>query len=57
MPRDLAVGEEERNWSGVVKDISRAPTDCAPACPAAVSCHVGKSGKNIGAAATVVLNM
>ena len=39
------------------KDISRAPTDCAPACPAAVYCHVSQSGKNIGAAATVVLNM
>ena len=39
------------------KDISHAPTDCAPACPAAVSCHVGKSGKNVAAAATVMLNM
>ena len=39
------------------EDISRAPTDCAPACPAAVYCHVSQSGKNIGAAATVVLNM
>ena len=39
------------------KDISRDPADCAPTWHASVACHVSQSGKNIGAAATVVLNM
>ena len=39
------------------KDISRRLADRAPLCPAAMSCHVGQSGKNVGAADTVVLNM
>ena len=39
------------------KDISRDPADCAPTCHASVACHVSQSGKNVGAAATIVLNM
>jgi len=39
------------------KDISRDPADCAPTCHASMACHVSQSGKNVGAAATVVLNL
>ena len=49
-------GEREELVRGR-KDISRDPADCAPTCHASVACHVSQSGKNVGAAATVVLNM
>ena len=38
-------------------DPLRAGPDRAPPCPAAVSCHVGQSDKNVVIAATVVLNI
>ena len=49
-------GEREELIRGR-KDISRDPADCAPTCHASVACHVSQSGKNVGIAATVVLNM
>ena len=42
---------------GGTKDISPRLADRAPTWPAAVSCHVGKSGKNVRFTTTVVLNL
>ena len=55
-PASIVAQRGEREVRGR-KDISRASTNCAPACSAVVSCHVGKSDKNIGAAATIILNI
>ena len=42
---------------GGTKDISPRLADRAPTWPAVVSCHVGKSGKNVRFTTTVVLNL
>ena len=39
------------------KDISPRLADRAPTWSAAMSCHVGKSGKNVRFSVTVVLNL
>ena len=47
--RDPTVREREKQVRGSY-DISRAPADCAPACHAAMACHISKCVKNERAA-------
>ena len=49
-------GRREKEMRGS-KDISHEFADSALPCQVVVACHISQSGKNVGAAATVVLNM
>jgi len=49
-------GRREKEMRGS-KDISHELADSVPPCQVVVACHISQSGKNVEAAAIIILNI